>query len=222
LGAFIHKYHDAILALFTVILAFSTILLWLSTRDLFRAAETQALLTQRIFVSTERPWMSVVSATAGQLTVTPEQSTLIVRFILKNTGKTPAMDVNLFAELFVYTKNERSDAAALEGVVQRTLSLNKKSGETFFPGDERGEMELGAVNAQRGLVITRAAIEASYPPAEKVNVAIVGCVIYRFTFEEGQHFTPFIFHGFSIPKAEGRYTLNDVGLPGSPTHISPT
>jgi hypothetical protein len=55
-----------------------------------------------------------------------------------------------------------------------------------------------------------------------VSAAVVGCVFYRFDFEDGVHQTPFHLPAISIPTTEGTYTMNDALLWDMPTNIGPT
>jgi hypothetical protein len=59
LGPFAHENHGAIVALFTIVLAVSTILLWLSTRDAAVAAKTAAEhipIVERGYIIGGGPW----------------------------------------------------------------------------------------------------------------------------------------------------------------------
>jgi hypothetical protein len=83
LGNFIHGQKEEILAAFTVILAFSTIFLWVATRDLVKGAEKTARSELRAYVGVVNVTLTGVVATDSPL--------VAIRF--KNFGKTPAYEV---------------------------------------------------------------------------------------------------------------------------------
>lgn len=80
LGEFVHDRKDEILVAFTVILAFSTIFLWVATRDLVKSAEKTARSELRAYVGISNCTIRSVSAN--------EKPIIEIRF--KNFGKTPA------------------------------------------------------------------------------------------------------------------------------------
>jgi hypothetical protein len=79
LGHFIQDNAEAIIALFTFILAFSTIFLWVATRDLVRGAKKTAEQQLRAYLAIES------GARIGPHTLTPQ---FMLRF--ENCGQTPA------------------------------------------------------------------------------------------------------------------------------------
>jgi hypothetical protein len=80
LGDFVHDRKDEILVAFTVILAFSTIFLWVATRDLVRSAERTARSELRAYVG--------ISNVIIKNIVADEKPIIEIRF--RNFGKTPA------------------------------------------------------------------------------------------------------------------------------------
>jgi hypothetical protein len=84
LGDYVHDRKDEILTVFTVILAFSTIFLWVATRDLVESAEKATRRQLRAYVGIAEA--KVENCTPGQI--------LTFTFKVKNYGQTPAHDLN--------------------------------------------------------------------------------------------------------------------------------
>jgi hypothetical protein len=87
---FVHFFetHDkGIVAAFTVVLASSTILLWLSTRGLLQATQAQAKITEEAFVKLERPYVYVFDVNRFEIAAS---GIGCVRYKVANYGKTPA------------------------------------------------------------------------------------------------------------------------------------
>jgi hypothetical protein len=111
-GEFIHKNGEAITAIFTVVLAFSTIGLWIATKGLYEAGERQIALTK---ISAEASRDSASAAlrqvrmsealqraqmdTDGFETVADMPNVAVIRLRIairwKNYGQTSAVDVGL-------------------------------------------------------------------------------------------------------------------------------
>lgn len=85
LGDFVHDRKDEILVAFTVILAFSTIFLWVATRDLVSGADKTAERQLRAYVNIIRGAIQPHQQPNGIPTVTAQVT-------LKNSGQTPAYE----------------------------------------------------------------------------------------------------------------------------------
>jgi hypothetical protein len=83
-GHFVHDNGEAIIALFTVVLAISTILLWGATRNLMISAESTSKRQLRAYLGID----------AGAATIRGEQVEFWVN--VRNRGQTPAYDVARF------------------------------------------------------------------------------------------------------------------------------
>ncbi|MFD1986541.1 hypothetical protein ACFSOZ_29305 [Mesorhizobium newzealandense] len=110
LGDFVHDRKDEILVAFTVILAFSTIFLWVATRDLVKGAE-------RTSQSQLRAYVAVPNTDIGKVSV-GEKPLASVR--LANFGQTPAYALHHMVEM----------AIADKGTKTFRLNRRKKSGKT--------------------------------------------------------------------------------------------
>jgi hypothetical protein len=91
LGDFVHDRKDEILVAFTVILAFSTLFLWVATRDLVSGSEKTARRQLRAYVG-----VRTASCSDWQEGMRPFASITIA-----NAGQTPAYDLTFWAYISV-------------------------------------------------------------------------------------------------------------------------
>ena len=91
LGEFVHDRKDEILVAFTVILAFSTIFLWVATRDLVESAERTAKRQLRAYVGVDEVSIKVVER--------DKKPFIYVR--IKNYGQTPAYSLRYWADIII-------------------------------------------------------------------------------------------------------------------------
>jgi hypothetical protein len=80
LGDFVHDRKDETLVAFTIILAFSTIFLWVATRDLVSSAEKTARSQLRAYISVVNGDIQLVNGANG----------IQAQIKIKNFGQTPA------------------------------------------------------------------------------------------------------------------------------------
>jgi hypothetical protein len=187
---FIEEHDGAIVAIFTVVLAISTILLWNATRNLGKDTRDSIKVAQKDFTATHRPWVSVDLAVASDLTYdTQGDAHIAINFTLKNTGHSPAANVSVEAAMFTPSQT-RHDAIAAQnemcGNVRKQAPTRGRLGHTIFPGD--------VFAVQLILPIPRKDIEAAIGHSEESKwfaPTLIGCVDYKFTFEDGHHQTGF-------------------------------
>jgi hypothetical protein len=222
LGVLLYTEYRAVLAIANLALAVSIFWLASSIRNLYQSRnlegslrESQTEVMRQIFAAAQRPWMSVVSVMAEQFVVTTERITLFAQFKARNSGKTPALAVNCFAEVFIPSEDEEDAAIALHRIMQRAISTNRSAGDTFFPNDER-------VGDQMILTLPITVLEKARAMDNEVAAELIGCLVYRFAFQEGQHQTCFRFVGLSVPQVEGRFPLHGARLKEVPAHVSPS
>lgn len=101
IGGFVHSNAEAIIAAFTVILAFATIFLWDATQNLVRGAEKIAQIQLRPFVFGKGFRYGVNTTQDGRHIV---EYVFWVEF--ENVGLTPAINVQIWADLEIYPMNE--------------------------------------------------------------------------------------------------------------------
>jgi hypothetical protein len=91
LGHFTHDNAEAIIAAFTILLALSTIFLWVATRDLVRGADQTAKYQLRAYIG-----VSLKRAPEFNVGTVPKAI-----FDYKNFGQTPARDVRHWARIVI-------------------------------------------------------------------------------------------------------------------------
>ena len=84
LGDFVRDRKEETLVVFTVVLAFSTIFLWVATRDLVKSAERTSRQQLRAYVT----------ANSGDFTT---KSGFVASVIVKNVGQTPAYNLTVIS-----------------------------------------------------------------------------------------------------------------------------
>lgn len=98
-GEFIHDNGEAVIALFTVILALATILLWLATQNLLRGAEETSKIQLRAYV-----FPVAASLNEGKFMrprVINRKNCPYIYLEWKNTGQTPAKKVVTWSQVEV-------------------------------------------------------------------------------------------------------------------------
>jgi hypothetical protein len=92
LGHILEGYGEAVIAVFTIVLAFATGLLWKATRDLVHGAEDTAQRQLRAYVSV---------SPEGIYTAHQEERFVKIDCKVKNHGQTPAYEINHLFEIDV-------------------------------------------------------------------------------------------------------------------------
>jgi hypothetical protein len=122
LEGFVHSYREEIIAVFTVILALATLLLWRATRNLVRGAEGTAQRQLRAYVSLE--------SGSVQHTSIDGQLGFIVSVALKNYGVTPGYHFRTWMSPPAILD------AALVPFVGPTTSLEDRAASILGPGSQ--------------------------------------------------------------------------------------
>lgn len=158
-------------------------------KDARDSGETQSGISRQMFLAENRPWLSVKPSIASDLTYdTQGNARISINFLVTNIGKGPAVGISVEAKLDV---SMDPPALLLRHFVEMHKSMNRglDYGFTLFPSEP--------MLVTLGLVIPIQDMEAiSMMWTEKTKkeitayaVSLIGCVIYRFTFEEGVHQT---------------------------------
>ena len=199
------------LTLFTGMLAAFTVWMALSTKDLRDFAEEQARdmkqsisvardsafaaqrsteLAEKSLVAANRPWVKVDIQIAGPIVYNVNGANITLRYILKNIGHSPAVNVGvnprLIAPIFSSDKPGNFDPRAelhkdIEALKARpVLSF----GYSLFP-DEVIAQEVTVTMSNEEVKRATEIIGAIYP-------TIIGTVDYRMGFDDKVHQTGFI------------------------------
>jgi hypothetical protein len=215
--SFMDENEGFFVGIFTAFLFLATMLLWMSTRDLWKAGKEQLSIVRDDFNATHRPWLSFqvfIGPRGLYFDVNGANLDLIVNF--KNVGNSPAINANVHINPFSLPKYEPG-APGQERVLKAQSSFcgtirNRPfhpwaHGGVLFPGDNIihnsiysfcGKDELAAKAEEefgRGQFL---------PPLN-----IVGCIDYMFSFGDGRrHQTGFAYEIFQIkPGQPGRFML---------------
>jgi hypothetical protein len=158
-------------------------------------ATVAAMQTQAdIMRAAQRPWVKVALEIAGPLTFTPEEARVAIAFVLMNTGNSPAVNVEVHPEVAQTIQPKQNFVAQMLEICRRVKTIpddiNTLIGQTIFPGDTFTQIMF--------LPKRRAEIEDAFsefqnnPKNEYFTPEIVGCVSYRFAYQNGRHVTQFI------------------------------
>lgn len=193
---------DYVLALFTLVLAASTILLWRGTERLAKGADDQSktmtnsiALAREDFEATHRPWIHIVDITAPDgLKWEGGAARVSVRVICRNIGNSPAQRVTINVEMSDFMWGDETKI-----IIDRLKSspwiaaVPNKMNRTIFPnqGDEEFLWSV-AIPKSRFDYLASLVEGVRVPPATTAPV-IVGTILYHFPFGDQQvHYTPFV------------------------------
>lgn len=244
----IDRHEKLLIVLSTIAIAGFTATLWRATTGLQTAAERQITDMQEslriattaanaaehanrvnydAFIADQRPWVSPDIALTSGLKQDANGISLTLQFILKNTGKSPALNVWVSYEIYP-SFGEGVDIIGQ----QKTLSERERQrpirdggwGLTLFPGDKIPlsiTTTLGNADIQRWDTFMSKMGATAYkflPP-----ITLIGCVDYKFVFGPEHHQTGFILDlhaikhdlpgaSFAIPKFTGEFPVNELRL----------
>lgn len=174
-------------------------------------------LNQKAFISSQRPWV-VVQKIIPRSHVDLNKG-LSFSFIVKNVGRSPAMNVVVSATVHlphrgdaheVHRKMREGNAKTRPALIANDVSI----GHLIIPGEERGfpPVRIGIDYAD----FTKA---AAGTPNGEIIILILGQVTYGFGIEGSQHESGFI---FSVCKRGGAWvTLSEGIIPIDEVEIEP-
>jgi hypothetical protein len=152
--------------------------------------------TDQTLRAAQRPWVSVAPQIAGPLTYTPDEARVVIAFVLKNTGNSPAINVQLDPEIALANQDYIKRMLVIcrrDETSPEDSTLNALMGHTIFPHDSfTYVMNIGIRRTE-----IDAALNELYHNNRKTNddwfaPEIVGCVSYRFPYQSGRHVTQFV------------------------------
>lgn len=155
------------------------------------AAMDAVAVAERNLIAAERPWVAVELAIEGDLTFNSTEGRLNVVFLLSNTGKTPANNVDIEAKIVPHTLMEFDEIKSkLNEISKRIAPKQSLIGFTLFPGEKT------SVKHSLPIPLSEATAEAERREMKHLEdfltPAVVGCVVYRSPFSKRYHQTPFI------------------------------
>jgi hypothetical protein len=157
------------------------------------AATKSADVAEKTLIATQRSWVSVHDLKiVARLYFAQGGAHLPLEFELKNTGNSPALFVHIEARMFPLHK-ETIDIVAMQKQVREKAQAQEwrkhESGMAIFPGDVRPEKKIVSVSKEE---LEKGSFERS-DGLRGVNLVLVGCVDYEFSFEQGHHQTGFVY-----------------------------
>lgn len=186
--SFLEHHDKSVVGGFTIVLAISTIGLWLATNKLWAAGERQirvaeisagaakesADVANKTLIETQRAWVKILEVKVGPLVYDDQGARIIVMAKLKNSGNVPATNVVLAA--FVYLTGKQINVVGeQETFCEGVRKWKGQSGPALFPSD--------VIDVSNNIPIPKADIEAfgvEVPgKSEKVILpVIIGCIDY--------------------------------------------
>ena len=166
-------------------------------REQWEAMEIQADLTKQQLIASSRPWVKVDLTVGGDLKFGPDGTYVKIRFTTKGYGSTPAVGVHVHPKVFLGSPNHGDVIAEQTKICTQGVTPRPPgpliSGSILFPGEEK--------ITDIAIQVTQAEIEGVWKDMREAHKdsttytffhpIIVGCVTYRFTFDDTLHRTPF-------------------------------
>ncbi len=144
---------DYVLALFTIVLALSTIFLWQETERLAEGAVDQskqmaksiavaektaaaatkaAEVAEKSLIANDRAWIDIRPKIVGPLIFGSEEISIDIQIVLENVGKSPALNVGLLSE--TYGDVILANSKAREDINRGFWNISD-TGRVLFPGN---------------------------------------------------------------------------------------
>jgi hypothetical protein len=141
-----------------------------------------------ILVATQRPWLAVDIAIDSELSINDKEAVLTVHSTIRNTGHTPAMDVEIYPHLgnfFISREEQKTFCDNWRNI--RKASPHTRGGVTIFP--DEWSISTGYV-----VGVGKSSFTSSHrngKPFHMLMPHVYGCVIYNFAFDDTIHTTGF-------------------------------
>jgi hypothetical protein len=136
-----------------------------------------------IMKADQRPWVSVESIASRDRTYFSADRLFIPIIVnVKNTGRSPAIEVNSHVTALDTKATDKEPTDLEEEVCQETV--DEKFGNAVFPGATLAIEDLAVINSAQ-MAVVRKTGSPLWP-------LVVGCITYKFPFEQAYHRTGFI------------------------------
>jgi hypothetical protein len=231
------------LVVFTAVLAFGGLyqLRALERAELIsaesaKAAKDSAEVASKTLVSANRPWISAEVKIASDLNFgTSPAAQLFFEFVLKNTGNTPGINVEIYPQLMLIefgkvTGNPpdvvmQSLTTSPPEALAKLCEMARLSGDAPFPAQPfTGDAIFpnGQITERVGLQLTAEQIEKAKQTSfyKVINLVLLTCVNYKSPLEKMSHQTGYIFNIFTndpthpngIDPNKGNISIKNLGL----------
>ncbi len=152
------------------------------TDQLIADGQRMAALSRETLIATQRPWIAA-SFNVGNLTYSDGAVSLPISVILRNTGRSPALNVYVLAKADTDIGTDEAFRRQAK-LCEETRGFDRRGGNLLFPKDE--------VVQPRNLELTKEAVAASSQRAGYYDFSIYGCADYVSTLDRPHHQTGFI------------------------------
>jgi hypothetical protein len=199
---FLERHDKSVVGGFTIVLAISTIGLWLATNRLWFAGERQLELLaktasdqsrdmEKSLIAANRPWIKVEIRVGGPIVYNVNGANFTLQYVLTNIGHSPAVNVHvsprvIFPVLSMEAESKFNPRAELEKIIAAEKARSGPSffGHSLFP-EETITQPITVTMTDDDIKLATALIGAIYP-------TIVGTVSYRMGLDDESHQTGFI------------------------------
>ena len=218
---FLERHDKSVIGAFTIVLAISTIGLWLATNKLWVAGERQIELAretaadqardtrtsidvaERALVAGERAWVRVDVRNNGSLFFDSNgNARLHLIFDLTNTGNSPATKVQINSYIFLENVlnfaafTPRNEYRKFCEIIRRKgdMPIDEMLSYTLFPGETKNIPHFININAQQ---INELMQTWKTPKGEELKhfaPHLIGCISYHIPFDSRQHQTGFMYY----------------------------
>jgi hypothetical protein len=162
----------------------------LAARDQANAALGANKISERLYISGERPWVYLDQVKFIFPIRIDNAVNAGVRFVFKNIGHSPAINVWVEPKLMLLNSWKapvRWPIDAQREICDALISKSPNTGPVVFPNRD-GFVDYGLATSAEELADSRA-----NPGSKALMPYLVGCIDYRFTFAPEHHQTGFIF-----------------------------
>lgn len=181
MSEFVEKSAEGIIAAFTVILAVSTIFLWLSTKRLSAGGEEQLRLSREAYVTDQRAWIAVKLFPDGDARISEEHISMSVSLKISNLGKTPALDVHTDITMMYFDRGDLDVRTQLKQFCDKKREFNI-FGRPLPPGDFYFRKWGPSLERDKSKEYSTVALPV-----------IMGCVTYQILPDKSLHQTSFAY-----------------------------
>jgi hypothetical protein len=168
------------------------------TDQTIKILRDQAETAKSVYITDERPWVAVEPHVISDLTWDSNgDARVAVDFLSENTGKTPAINVEIHAEFIILKLDDPRPYQKLlcDPIRSRSSQMPGNFGDILFPAHPEHypwNLPISHASAEEFNKWMSETFKTRTPDKLYFNPTLIGCVDYRFTFAEGHHQTGFI------------------------------
>jgi hypothetical protein len=184
-----------------------------ATNKLAAEAKRQADASIRQFQATERPWVSIDDITSKPLQFVNATAMLIFRYNLRNTGRSPAIAVDVRSKLTPINLAIYSSDGLAKLLTDYCEPFSKQQDQAakfpIFPGDKIPGVQTPGLSPREVQAGLKSSDNDNYGVMSfkgRIPVALLVCVDYQFSFSPGHHQSRYAYQvAVPISPGEGIY-----------------